>query len=87
MAKEKYEFVGVVKGPVAYLGDFGCTAEHIILTQEEIEEELNDGETVDDFIDYYLEEYVNEWEQKFCSAQVYTREQWEFLQVMANPNK
>jgi hypothetical protein len=86
MAKD-YQFIGVIKGPIAYLGEFGCTAEHITLTKEEIEEELEDGETVEDYIDYYLEEYVNEWEQKFCSVQVYTKEQWDFLHFIIGPNK
>jgi hypothetical protein len=86
MAKD-YQFIGVIKGPIAYLGEFGCTAEHITLTEEEIGEELENGETVEDYIDYYLEEYVNEWEQKFCSVQVYTKEQWDFLHFIIEPNK
>ena len=82
MAKD-YQFIGVIKGPTAYLGDFGCTVERMTVTAEEIEEELENGETADDYISYYIEEYINEWDQKFCSAQVYTKEQWEFIQMMS----
>ncbi len=82
MAKD-YQFIGVIKGPAAYLGDFCCTVERMTITAEEIEGELENGETVDDYIEYYIEEYINEWDQKFCSAQVYTKEQWEFIQMMS----
>ena len=45
--------------------------EEFIIEPEDIEEYMEEGdgsETVDDAIDYYLEEYINSWNQHFCSV-------------------
>jgi len=78
-----YRFLGVIKGPVYLLGDFGCTCEIISFTEEEIQKELADGETADDFIENYFKEYKQEWEQKFCTVEIYTKEQMDFIKVMS----
>lgn len=47
--------------------------EEFIVEPEDIEEymeESEDGETIDDAINYYLDDYVDSWEQRFCSVRV-----------------
>ena len=47
--------------------------EEFIVEPEDIEEYMEDGdesETIDDAINYFLNDYVDSWEQHFCSVKV-----------------
>ena len=84
MEKPDYQFIAVIKGPQYILGDHGCLVERIEFSQQELEEEREEGESPEDYLDYYLEEYTNEWEQKHCTVQLFTEEQWKFVQTMVS---
>lgn len=55
----------------------GSKVERIVITEDEIEECREDGESDDDVINYILEDSCAEWEQKFCRAIVITPQQYE----------
>ena len=84
MEKPDYQFIAVIKGPQYILGDNGCIVETLEFSQQELEEEREEGESPDDYLDYFLEEYINEWEQKHCTVQIFTPEQWKFLASMVS---
>lgn len=84
MEKPDYQFIAIIKGPQYILGDHGCLVERIEFSQQELEEEREEGESPEDYLDYYLEEYTNEWEQKHCRVQLFTEEQWKFVQAMVS---
>jgi hypothetical protein len=63
-------YVAIIKGPKAYLPE-GTKFEKVEITQDEIDDFLEDGEdgeTEEDAIQYYKEEYAAEWEQRWCSV-------------------
>jgi hypothetical protein len=63
-------YVAIIKGPKAYLPE-GTKFEKFEITQDEIDDFLEDGEegeTEEDAIQYYKEEYAAEWEQRWCST-------------------
>jgi hypothetical protein len=66
----KRVYVAIIKGPKEYLPE-GIKFEKFEITQDEIDDFLEDGEDVeteDDAIQYYKEEYAAEWEQHWCSV-------------------
>lgn len=63
----------IVTGPKEYLpGE--VLIEEFVITQEDINEYLceNDSETEEDAINYYKEEYIAEWAQRWCNAVLFT---------------
>ncbi len=62
--------VAIIKGPEEYLSG-GIEFEKFEIHQHEIDdflEDCGDGETEEDAIKYYKEEYAAEWEQRWCSV-------------------
>lgn len=63
-------YVAIIKGPKAYLPE-GTKFEKVEITQDEIDDYLSEGdegETEEDAIQYYKEEYAAGWEQHWCSV-------------------
>jgi hypothetical protein len=73
-------FVAIIKGPESLIKG-GMLIEKLELTDEEIQDFLDGGddETEEDAIVYYCEEYVAEWEQRFCIVTLLTPEQYDHL--------
>lgn len=65
----------IVTGPAVYLPEL-VKVEDIEITQDEIEEAMEDGESEDDAISYILNEAIAEWEQRWCRAIIITVEQY-----------
>lgn len=71
-------YVAIVKGPKEYLkGE--VLIETFEITQEEIDECREEGESDEEVIEYIIEEYHNEWEQRWCHAQVFTLGQYRII--------
>ena len=64
-------YVAIIKGPKEYLPG-GIKFEKFEIYQQDLEDFLDDGEeygdTEEDAIKYYKEEYAAEWEQRWCSV-------------------
>lgn len=63
-------YVAIIKGPKEYLPE-GIKFEKVEITQDEIDDYLSEGdegETEEDAIQYYKEEYDAEWGQRWCSV-------------------
>jgi hypothetical protein len=73
-----YKYVAIVKGPKEYLKE-EVLVETFEITQEEIDECREDGESDEQVIDYILDEYAAEWEQRWCHAQVFTLGQYRII--------
>ena len=74
-------YVAIIKGPKAYLPE-GTKFEKVEITQEEIDdflEEGEEGETEEDAIQYYKEEYAAEWEQRWCSVTLLSESEFNAL--------
>ena len=67
------EYKLIVTGPKVYLPE-GIRVEDIIITDEEIDDNLEEDQTEEECIQYILNEIVSEWEQRWCSAIVVTTE-------------
>lgn len=72
------KFYLLVKGPKEYLPEGTKLEEHTI-TQEEIDETIEDGETEQEVIDYFIEEEIAAWEQHWCTAVQITEEEYNKL--------
>lgn len=72
------KYVAVITGPVEYLNS-KTRIETFEITQEEIDECREEGESDEQVIDYILEEFNNEWEQRWCRAHVFTLGQYRIL--------
>jgi hypothetical protein len=64
-------YKAIVTGPKEYLPG-GVLMEEFVITQEDINEYLSedDSETEEDAINYYKEEYIAEWAQRWCNVQL-----------------
>jgi hypothetical protein len=71
-------FYLMVKGPVVYLPEGTRLEEHVI-TQEDIDDSIEEGETEQDVIDYLIEEEIAAWEQHWCTAVIITEEEYNKL--------
>ena len=67
------EYKVIITGPKVYLPE-GIRVEDIIITDEEIEDNLEEDQTEEECIQYILNDIVSEWEQRWCSAIVVTTE-------------
>lgn len=77
------KFFLIVTGPHVYLQN-GPKIEDFSISQEEIDETREDGESDDDVINYLLEEAVAEWEQRWCQAIVLTEEEFKSSKNLAS---
>jgi hypothetical protein len=73
---ETLEFVALISGPEEYLPG-GVKIENFEITEEEVLEVIDDGESSEDAINYLKEEYVAEWEQRWCKVVLFTLEEYE----------
>lgn len=66
-------YKAIVTGPKEYLPG-GFIREEFEITQEDIDEYLSedDSETEEDAINYYKEEYIAMWAQRWCIALLFT---------------
>ena len=69
------KYKAIITGPKEYLPG-GVLMEEFVITQDDINEYLGeeDSETEEDAINYYKEEYIAEWAQRWCTAQLLTEE-------------
>lgn len=69
------KYKAIITGPDEYLTG-GVLVESFEITQDAINEYLSeeDDETEEDAINYYKEEYIAEWAQRWCTAQLLTEE-------------
>ena len=68
------KYKAIITGPKEYLPG-GVLMEEFVITQDDINEYLGeeDSETEEDAINYYKEEYIAEWAQRWCNAQLITK--------------
>ena len=80
----KIKFIAIVTGPEEYLKG-KLLVEEFTISEDEVSEVIEgDGEDPDnstvnqvaDAISYLKEEYVDEWEQRWCRAILLTEEQF-----------
>ena len=74
-----HKYILLISGPITYLKE-GPKIEKFIITQEEIDECREEGESDEEVIEYILEEACAEWEQRWCRAQAFTESQWRVVQ-------
>jgi len=69
------KYKAIITGPNEYLPG-GVLIESFEITQDAINEYLSeeDDGTEEDAINYYKEEYIAEWAQRWCTAQLLTEE-------------
>lgn len=73
---ETLKFVALISGPEEYLPG-GVKIEDFEITEEEVLDVIEDGESSEDAINYLKEEYVAEWEQRWCKVVLFTLEEYE----------
>ncbi len=67
-------FIAIITGPEEYLPG-GFKRDEFVITQEDIDEYLSEDDgTEEDAINYYKEEYIAEWAQRWCTAQLLNEE-------------
>lgn len=66
---EKLRFKAIVEGPKEYLKN-GVLIEDFEITEQDIEDflEEGEGETREEAIEYFKEEYCSAWEQRWCKV-------------------
>ncbi len=69
-------FRAVITGPKEYLPE-GTTVETFVISPYDVDEVREDGETDEDAIAYLKEEYIAEWEQRWCKVQLLTEEEYQ----------
>lgn len=73
---ETLKFKAIVTGPKEYLGS-KVLIEDFEITEEDVLEVIEDGESSEDVIAYLKDEYCNEWEQRWCKVTLLTLEEFE----------
>jgi|LakMenEpi03Aug12_release.lakeMendotaPanAssembly.Ray.scaffolds.fasta_scaffold1942712_1 hypothetical protein len=75
---ETLKFKAIITGPPEYLpGE--VKVEDFEITEEDVLDVIEEGESSDDAIKYIKQEYCAAWEQHWCSVQLLTLEQFEEL--------
>jgi len=74
---EATEFYLMITGPKQYLPE--SKYEKHVITQDEIEESREDGESDQEVIDYFIEEEIAAWEQRWCTAVVISKKEYDKL--------
>lgn len=75
------KYIAIINGP-EHIIKGGMLIEKFEITDEDIADYLEDadpGETEDYAITYYMGDYTNEWEQRFCSVAFLTEEDFDTL--------
>lgn len=72
------KYVAIITGPVEYLPG-GPTTEVINITKQDIKSSKSEGEKDIDVIKYIINDYQDEWSQRFCSAIVLPLKEYQSL--------
>lgn len=75
--QKELEFVCIATPPKASHSQEVEIYEFKITTEDWEDEEPEEGETFEDYVDYVIGEEIAGWEQKFYSAVVLTKEQYQ----------
>jgi hypothetical protein len=73
---ETLKFKAIITGPEAYLPE-GVKIEDFEITENDVLEVIEEGESSEDAIAYIKEEYCAEWEQHWCKVSLVPLEQYE----------
>ena len=74
------KLIAIIKGPKEYLPPKGKLIEEFIITQEDIDDFIDEDDgTEEEAIEYYTEEYESEWAQRFCDVTFLTPEEFSDL--------
>lgn len=71
-------FYLLITGPKPYLPG-GPRYEKLVITQEDIDEAREEGESDDEVVEYIIEEEIATWEQHWCQASVLTEDEYKKL--------
>jgi len=72
------KYVALVTGPKEYLKE-EVLVEQFEISQAEIDECREGEESDEEVIAYILEEYENEWAQRWCHVQLFTLGQYKII--------
>jgi hypothetical protein len=81
---ETLKFKAIITGPEAYLPE-GVKVEDFEITEQDVLEVIEEGETSEDAIAYIKEEYCATWEQHWCKVTLLTEEEFDDLMKPAGP--
>lgn len=73
-----HKYVAVITGPKEYLNE-ELRVERFYITEEDIADCREEGESEEETIEYILKEYRAEWEQRWCHAQLFTEAQYKII--------
>jgi hypothetical protein len=73
-----HKYIALIQGPKEYLKE-EVLIEKFEITQEEIDDCREQGESDEQVIDYIIEEYNNSWEQRWCHVQLFTIGQYRII--------
>lgn len=73
---ETMKFKVIITGPKEYFPE-RLRVEDFEITEQEVLEVIEEGETSEDVIEYLKEEYCAEWEQHWCRAVILSLEDFE----------
>jgi len=73
---ETLKYKAIITGPKEYLKD-GILVEDFEITENDVLEVIEEGESSEDVIDYLIEEYCATWEQRWCKVTLLTLEEFE----------
>lgn len=69
-------FYLLITGPESIVPE-GLKVEKLVITQEDIEESREEGDTDDDVINYIIDDEAGGWEQHFCKVQVLSEKKYQ----------
>ena len=69
-------FYLIITGPESIVPE-GLKVEKLVITQEDIEEAREEGDTDDDVIDYIIDDEAGGWVQHFCKVQVLSEKKYQ----------
>ena len=69
-------FYLLITGPESIVPE-GFKVEKLVITQEDIEESREEGDTDNDVINYIIDDEAGGWEQHFCKVQVLSEKKYQ----------
>ena len=75
---DEIKFYLRISGPKVYLPEGTKYEEHTIF-REDIEDAREEGDTDEDVIEYFIEEEIAGWGQRWCTAVIITEEEYNKL--------
>jgi hypothetical protein len=81
---ETLKFKAIITGPEAYLpGEI--KVEDFEITEQDVLEVIEEGESSEDAIAYIKEEYCAAWEQHWCKVTLLTEDEFDSLSKTSGP--